>query len=322
MEGENCVNVEIAYGDITPKTMYVTDFFYSADTKRLSCDTTPEYTQDKNVAALVLTVLAFVASKWKANLELQDSARLKQDEAPLLDFSDDQSMTKNLRFKRGFGYYESRGFFSQEIDNHIASLVTDLDDPSPFLKAFQIQLDWVHLFMTTPLLQLEDRVNAFVQSVMFEPDTPDPIKRTFEGAKRVFQENKKTHVKKLVEFLESKSKRSMLQSVRGLTELEVLKDIFGVKSTFERTKNNDYATLLKLIAEYVSKMPELKIKGSYDIEFGKFPDAHVGQRTFVKDGRVYRMNVTIPDESTGRPIASLAPLNTAGIVVSGKYVSL
>jgi hypothetical protein len=320
--------VDIAYVDTTPKSLYLTDFFHSADTQRLTCETTPQYTENKNVASLVLTVFAFIASKLKAKLRLQDSARLKQDEIPMLDFSDNQSMTKNLRFKRGFGYYESRGFFSQEIDTQIATDPTDptdpdldLDDPTPFLKAFQIQLDWVHLFMTTPLFQLEEKVNAFVDTVMMDTDTPNPVKRTFGNAKLIFQQNKETHLKKLVEFLESKSTGLIRYTVRELTELEIPNDIFRVKFTVGEIKNNDYATLLKLVATYVESMPELKIKGYDGIPFGKFPDPHVTQRTFVKDGRVHRMNVTIPDESTtGRPIVSIVPLNTVGVTVSGKYV--
>ena len=317
--------MEIGYGNVIPE-IFLTDFFYTADQNRMTCYTTPHYSQDRNIASLVLTVFAFIASKLKAKLRLQDSARLKQDEIPMLDFSDNQSMTKNLRFKRGFGYYESRGFFSQEIDNQIEVLVADPDDPSPFLKALQIQLDWIHLFMTTPLFHLEERVDGFVDSVMMDALTPYPIKKTFEGAKRVFQINKDTHLKKLVEFLESKSLRLILNNVRELTEFETPNDIYRVKFTVGNLKNNDYATLLKLIATYVDLMPELPIKVGDDdgdeIEFGKLPDAHLTQRTFVKDGIVSRMNVTIPDASSGRPVVGIVPLATLGIAVSGRYVSL
>lgn len=139
-----------------PATLHVDNLFYGLSKKTAEeCDMEPSREEATNAGQMVLRFVEEMAMDLGAFVTLDDASNFK--EAVGANFS---GMTRTLRAKRGFGYYERRGYFNSSFyDGYEDRLLTHL------VLAQTVQLHWTHMLMTTPLGKLQARIDSFASEM-------------------------------------------------------------------------------------------------------------------------------------------------------------
>lgn len=311
--------------------MYIGDLFYAANMYKFGCDMSPDYGESSEGVDLLLNSVTTIASNLDCIIKLQDASKFitKTVTIPVILPVFDQVMTKTLRLKRGYGYYDARGFMPSLIDYFILDEMglsdTDMPNkPDNFIKAFQIHMDWIHLWVTTPLNGLEDALFAFADKVAYDMTLPMIMKQLFATAKKRFEDGLKNSLPYLIDGLDMKDVTLKTKSMRELVyELEVPNAIYS-KRAYPRARTHptapdDYDVFISDVAAFMEK---LDLEVTIGLRTVELQSVRVTQRTFkMPNGSgtpsVFRMDVSVPPWSDGRPIVGLVELNP-DIKVFGK----
>ena len=153
------------------RELHLDSLFYDADaSERGKCAMTPKFdTQSGSIhASAVLDFCHVLAAMSGVDVVLQDDARFQPHSArppvfPVTYLSGEDEMRLPLLFERGFSFYEARGFFDQHLVlGVLAHAKTDIDQQRDDLWAcMQIDLEFRHMVLTTPLDQLYGAIATF-----------------------------------------------------------------------------------------------------------------------------------------------------------------
>ena len=162
-----CVEITFATEDKKPDNpvnVHIDKLFYKIDDLS-SCLASPDASAS-GTGRFVLDTVDVIASQLQIPITLTDAAKLRNNQRPMDAVSD--WITVSLALKRGYGYYEGRGF--------ISDIISDIAADSYIITAhvMNIELYWTHLVATTPLSELVAKMINFydvvLQNVMFVPD--------------------------------------------------------------------------------------------------------------------------------------------------------
>ena len=301
--------------------MYMGDFFHAASMQKLSCDMSPDYRESSEGVDLLWNSVTTIASYLGCIIKLQDASKFNTTTIPVILPVLNQVMTKTLRLKRGYGYYDARGFMPSLIDHAILKEMgmskTDMPkEPDKFIKAFQINMDWIHLWVTTPLNALEPALVAFANKVADDRSSPTIMVQLFATAKQRFEDGLKMSIPYLIGELDELDETLKRKSMRELVyEMDVPNAIYTERLYKRRPKKSPdrYDIFMSDAASFMERPIDLEVDiGRDKIEL---QSSTVTQRTFKMENKtgapsVFRMGVSVPPGGDGRPIVQLVELNS------------
>jgi hypothetical protein len=153
----SCVKaiLESANQDISVDALF---YKIDEDTRAL-CTVKPNARDETGYGSVVLQVLDVIAGARGGNLTLGDAASFRDNGTrPKVNVQDE--VTPTLQLLRGFGFYESRGFISRKLFNAES-------DKSLYAAATEVDLEWTHMVVTTPINQLVEAIRIFYTRVDF-----------------------------------------------------------------------------------------------------------------------------------------------------------
>lgn len=311
-DGWRCFRVE--FPKISAQNiMYISDLFYDAHREKLECDMAPQYGETSGSVDLLLNSMTIIASKLGNVIKLTDASRFRRGIDTIFIPSTKPEMTDTLRLKRGYSYYDARGFLPYLIDLAILKeLQLGQNDMSRsheyFLQAFQINLNWIHLWMTTPLNALESKVPEFISSVDSYESTPLIMKQLFVAAGDRFNLSR-TSLSYLIKDLDEKDTGLKEKSMRQLVyEMDVPNPLYQERSN----KDASFSTFMSDVETFMDLIDVVVNINDKEV---KLQDRKVTQRTFqILDNddkcSIQRVRVSVPGGSDGRPRAELVEVDT------------
>lgn len=153
-ELEYCTGLKLDHGSYHP-SLYVETLFEVSDRVIGSCDMDP--TDAPGVGSLTLQVFDLVAMAMGIkSLTLSDMAMYRA-EGPRPPITLDSSLSSTLTLLRGYGYYEARGYFSDDFVVYGSTIPFEIE----LANIETIDLRWSHMIATTPIGSLVAAVAAF-----------------------------------------------------------------------------------------------------------------------------------------------------------------
>ncbi len=149
-----------ASASLYPSKLYVDSLFHGIDNATLStCSIEPDPLSKagRGYGAAVMLVVDVISSARGIPTSLSDVASFRDDTEPPVHAQYD--ITYTLVLKRGIGYYESRGFIS-------TLFVKAEADKSKYAAHMRVDLEWSHMIVTTPILQLPSAIRGFYARVL------------------------------------------------------------------------------------------------------------------------------------------------------------
>lgn len=127
------------------------------------CNVKPNIKDNAGYGSAVLQALDIIAGRLGGHISLTDTAVFRNtDTTPTVNVDD--SLTQTLSLLRGFGFYEARGFIWRGIfDNE--------KDKALYAAAQEVDLEWTHMVVTTPINQLKEAVLSFHTRVFTRGNT-------------------------------------------------------------------------------------------------------------------------------------------------------
>lgn len=327
----NCFRIGLPETSSKDKIMYMSDLFHDAAWSNYKCDMSPDYGQSSEGVDLLLNSVATIASNLGCIIKLQDASKFNMKTAtiPVILPVSDQVMTKTLRLKRGYGYYDARGFMSSSVDyailKEMAISDADMPDiPDKFVKAFQINLDWIHLWVTTPLNDLNDAVFSFIKKVLDDKSLPTTMKNLFATAKERFEEGPMRSIPYMLEDLDKIDDTLKTKSMRELVYKMAEPNEIYEKRLYQRQPKNSpdrYDVLMTDAASFMDRVTNLEVDSNkIELQSPRFT-----QRTFKMPNEsgtpsVFRMGVSVPSGDDDRPIVQLVELNSDINVLGSRKV--
>ena len=324
-----CFHIGLPGSLVKTNVMYLGDLFYAASQYDYRCDMSPDYGETPESVDLLLNSVTTIASNLDCIIKLQDASKFKVRENMVILPVLDQEMTTTLRLKRGYGYYDARGFFPSLIDYAILDGMgkynTDMpNNPDSFIKAFQINMDWIHLWTTTPLNALEPAVLAFANKVANDMTSPMIMRQLFATAKERFEDGPKLSLPYFIEGLDSIDVNLKTKSLRELVyEMEVPNALYSerVFIPYSTKVSERYKVFIHEVAGIMDRYLDLQVK--IDGKTVELQPTRFTQRTFRLpngDGMpsIFRMGVSVPPGGDGRPIVNLVEVDSDITVFGNK----
>lgn len=185
-------------------------FDMRSDTLAL-CNVKPNIKDNAGYGSAVLQALDIIAGSLGGHISLTDAAMFRNmDTTPTVNI--DYSLTETLSLLRGFGFYEARGFIWRGIfDNE--------KDKALFAAAQEVELEWTHMVVTTPINQLKEAVLSFHTRVFTRGNTvPAFTQRVYS------QDFCEAHAKKITETIDK------FKDFLAYDFLEICPEKLGAKS--------------------------------------------------------------------------------------------
>lgn len=314
-DGAECVRLSFPTADkgrvYLDTQLYLHDFFYEARSEEFTCEMSPARGESSLGPNLIMDLLAVIANKTGSYIVLEDYAQSHRipDSLQTQDF-ERQKLTSSLWFLRGYGYYEARGFLTAAIDRLIYNyneLNPNLPPDHMFVKVFQIQLDWIHMCMTAPISMMKEKLVAFSQSSSLKGALPIEIVNMFKESMQSAREwrEKFDYLERFIESLDKQNANLKGKSIRQLHADSLIS-----------VSANPIIEFVRTIPKLWLHEEEQKEEEFYYPRITVFPGHEVHQRTFLKldttTGKeiAYRIGVSVADDKSASPIASLVPLKT------------
>jgi hypothetical protein len=200
---------------------------------------------------------------------------------------------------------------------------TDMPNkPDSFIKAFQINMDWIHLWMTTPLNALEPAVLAFANKISYDMTSPMIMRQLFATAKQRFEDGPKLSLPYLIESLDQIDVALKTKSIREIVyEMDVPNALYSerVFIPYSTKVPEQYKVFMFDVATFMNRFLDLEVK--IDGHAVELQSTRFTQRTFkIPNGdgmpSIFRMGVSVPPGGDGRPIVNLVEVDS-GITVYG-----
>lgn len=179
--GVDCVNVIVDGGGrpIGTRLMLSSLFHDLEQRQRKACsremlprtvwDDVDALTTTTGQGAIVLQLLdAMATGVGTHRIVLQDASAFTENSHDLPDLVVKASLTKSLALLRGYGYYEGKGFLSQELVDQVLGpnyQKPTLADAKRLANHGNADLYWTWLVMTTPIDNLSEAIGRFSHTV-------------------------------------------------------------------------------------------------------------------------------------------------------------
>lgn len=236
-EFEYCTGLKLEHNknDSYHPSLYVeTLFFFLSDRVIGSCDMDP--TDAPGVGSLTLQVFDLVAMAMGIkSLTLSDVAMYRA-EGPSPPITLDSSLSLTLTVLRGYGYYEARGYFSDDFVVYDSTIPFEIE----LANIKTIDLRWSHTIVTTPIGSLVAAVAAFpdvMNSLDFEVPEYCRKKYTREWCTEHAQRVRVKTVQPIVDWItatygDAVASSYMNYSIRKLTDIMAIATTPRIQNSF------------------------------------------------------------------------------------------
>jgi len=137
----------------------INSLFHRIDSQNPAlCNIEPNIEDTAGYGSAVLQVMDVMAGSLGGNISLSDAAYFRANDTQIPKVNVSEGITRTLALLRGFGFYEARGLIPIE-------LFEAERDTSLYAAAEEVDLEWTHMVVTTPINELQEAICNFYKKV-------------------------------------------------------------------------------------------------------------------------------------------------------------
>jgi hypothetical protein len=310
---KDCVELEF---DSEMEVLTVSNLFVNVpppSKERAFCQVTPllPNTGGGGYGNMVLTLADCLAAKLPALLSLYDMSHFGANVKPAVSSG---GMTKTLCLTRGFGFYEARGWFSENrMQNSRFKLpefpkVSTKDAIKYFRLAQDADLMWTAMITTTPVKHLFDAIVAFPSDIR-DMLGNEEVRYLTENYSEEYCQKHAEHAQRnfLDDFLHFLSGQDLIAGQTVAWKLQDLSLRQLATTSLDPKKLTEWMTIA---FERVWPRFTINRTGMFDKDTA-YPGSNLIKLTFRISGNVYGLVCkSDPNKVNSVPVSSIEPIRT------------